>query len=275
MCIQIPHKTEHISSGDVSAPAASEMPNTQRSGIEPEARTVSDFETMLRQPTHEKQDTGKKNVDFTKSTASLSEDSVQCEESQKPFAQQGNTKLSFAHSEKKGGSLATGKESPTMQEDTHPEERGDAPLGILGGMTHPLTSLFPQTPAAAEVAPPATTLAVELVERILVNAPEQGQGEVRLFLHQNVLLGTEIRIQRTVDGLLDVHIHTDNASSLQTIVSARDTLQKGLERLENTSIRLEITHADQQESQQDNQNRRSKGYQKFVPDDNSNATELH
>ena len=81
-------------------------------------------------------------------------------------------------------------------------------------------------------------LAEKLVERILVSGPDGGH-EIRLTLGKDVLPGTEIRLQRGSDGVLSVHLATDNAASFQTLVGAQESLKARLESFEK-DVRVEV-----------------------------------
>ncbi|HJD98147.1 type III secretion protein [Mailhella massiliensis] len=140
----------------------------------------------------------------------------------------------------------------------------DTPSGVFSsmtGMTNPLDNLFS---GRMEQAAPTSASVLEgpemekLVEQILVSTPEQGGHEVRLSLGGNNLQGTEIVLQRGVDGGLFVSVNCDNPSSFQTLVSAQAALKAELERMEKAEVRVEVSHnADREEN---DTNRRSRGY---------------
>ena len=133
----------------------------------------------------------------------------------------------------------------------------------LSGMTSPLDSLFSgrmeqtqQTQAPAAIQDGAEL--EQLVERILVSTPEKGGHEVRLSLGSQSLPGTEIILQRDLDGRLAVTVSCRDASSFQTLVAAQDALQTRLSSLENSDVRVMVTQdADREEN---DSNRRSRGY---------------
>ena len=112
-------------------------------------------------------------------------------------------------------------------------------------MTGPLDTLFAgrtaqtaETAAPSGDAPDLGALAEKLVERILVSGPDGGH-EIRLTLGKDVLPGTEIRLQRGSDGVLSVHLATDNAASFQTLVGAQESLKARLESFEK-DVRVEV-----------------------------------
>ena len=141
------------------------------------------------------------------------------------------------------------------------ENAASGAFSSMAGMTSPLDNLF--SGRMEQAAPPsAPTLEgadmEKLVERILVSTPEQGGHEVRLSLAGHHLQGTEIILQRGVDGSLLVEVKCSDPSSFQTLVSAQATLKSELERLENTEVRVDVSHnADREEN---DANRRSRGY---------------
>ena len=112
----------------------------------------------------------------------------------------------------------------------------------LFSMSSPLDSLFA---GKAEAAAPAAQLAEAdldtLVERILVSTPESGGHEVRISLGDSVLRGTEIILQRGLDGMLSVSLNTTDAASFQTLVSAQNELKRMLETRENGDVRVEVS----------------------------------
>lgn len=133
----------------------------------------------------------------------------------------------------------------------------------MAGMTSPLESLFSgRMEQAASVSAPATEIdsadLERLVERILVSTPENGGHEVRISLGSGSLLDTDIILQRDVNGMLSVTLTSANASSFQTLVSSRETLQSLLEKLEKNDVRVEVKQDLDRES--NDQNRRSRGY---------------
>ena len=128
-------------------------------------------------------------------------------------------------------------------EDTSAE--AEALSSMFSRMTGPLDTLFAgrtaqtaETAAPSGDAPDLGALAEKLVERILVSGPDGGH-EIRLTLGKDVLPGTEIRLQRGSDGVLSVHLATDNAASFQTLVGAQESLKARLESFEK-DVRVEV-----------------------------------
>ena len=116
---------------------------------------------------------------------------------------------------------------------------------MFSRMAGPLDTLFAgrtaqtaETAAPSGDAPDLGALAEKLVERILVSGPDGGH-EIRLTLGKDVLPGTEIRLQRGSDGVLSVHLATDNAASFQTLVGAQESLKARLESFEK-DVRVEV-----------------------------------
>lgn len=116
---------------------------------------------------------------------------------------------------------------------------------MFSRMTGPLDTLFAgrtaqtaETAAPSGDAPDLGALAEKLVERILVSGPDGGH-EIRLTLGKDVLPGTEIRLQRGSDGVLSVHLATDNAASFQTLVGAQESLKARLGSFEK-DVRVEV-----------------------------------
>ena len=150
-------------------------------------------------------------------------------------------------------------ESGESRDDAH-EKAPESPFS-MSGMTSPLESLFSNrmeqvSAPAPEAAEPAEL--ERLVERILVSTPETGGHEVRLSLGSQTLPGTEIILQRDVDGSLAVTLTSSNANAFQTLVASQHTLRQMLENLENSSVRVSVT---QDTGREDNDsNRRSRGY---------------
>ncbi len=105
----------------------------------------------------------------------------------------------------------------------------------------------------------------KLVQRILVSEPETGkQAEVRLQLSDGVLRDTEVVLQRGLDGLLSVRLVTDNASSMQTLVSAQQALKEQLEKHGPAVVRVETP--GESRSGDNDANRRSQGMIDYEPE---------
>lgn len=148
----------------------------------------------------------------------------------------------------------------TKHEDSAPDADVPSPLS---GMTNPLESLFAgrmeeTAPAAPVSQMPDQAELEKLVERILVSTPEEGGHEVRISLGSHALPDTEITLHRNADGMLSVTLSSSDASSFQTLVSAQDSLRSMLERLENGSVRVEVTQEGGRE--ENDASRRSRTY---------------
>ena len=105
----------------------------------------------------------------------------------------------------------------------------------------------------------------KLVERILVSEPKPGgQAEVRVQLNDLALRDTEIILQRGADGLLSVRLVTDNASSMQTLVAAQQTLKEQLEKHGPAVVRVESP--DENRPEDNDRGRRSRGMIDYEPE---------
>ena len=111
-------------------------------------------------------------------------------------------------------------------------------------------------------------LAEKLVERILVSGPDGGH-EIRLTLGKDVLPGTEIRLQRGSDGVLSVHLATDNAASFQTLVGAQESLKARLESFEK-DVRVEVV-SEQGGAEAENGDGRRQSRGEYVAPDERDA----
>ncbi len=105
----------------------------------------------------------------------------------------------------------------------------------------------------------------ELVERILVSAPDSGRQEVRITLNDTALKGTDIIITRDLYGTLEVTLSSSDASSFQTLVSAQDELMDRLNRTERGSVRVNIENSAHDDA--NDPRRRSKGYEQYTAEE--------
>ena len=97
-----------------------------------------------------------------------------------------------------------------------------------------------------------------LVDRILVGSPERG-SEVRLVLNDRVLPGTEIRLARDAAGALQVTIETRDDAAFQTLVGARNDLERALQAAEKGSVSLDMRREGEDEGEAGDMRRRSRG----------------
>ncbi len=97
------------------------------------------------------------------------------------------------------------------------------------------TTLVAGSPNAAERAEALAGVA----ERVLVSAPSQAEGEVRIQLKESVLPGVEIRLTRQ-DGLLAVHVVASEPSSANFFAMHREGLQQHLENRLGENVRVEV-----------------------------------
>lgn len=153
--------------------------------------------------------------------------------------------------ERKNGSPNAGEESPfsILRRRTRDGNRegalkegerkkdiptGDAVLAALGG-TQPRGPEAAGTPAPGRLDPALTD---KLVDRILVSAPQPGgQAEVRISLREDVLPGTEVRIQRLPDGGVKVQFVTDNPQAERQL---NQTQLAGLQQMLGENLRAEV-----------------------------------
>ena len=100
-----------------------------------------------------------------------------------------------------------------------------------------------------------------LIDRILVSASDIGRHEVRLTLSGHVLGGTEIVLQRSLEGMLIVTLQCTDISSFQTLVASQMELKARLEDYENRSVQVSVD-IDKERNDAD---RRSRGYTEQEP----------
>lgn len=100
-----------------------------------------------------------------------------------------------------------------------------------------------------------------LVDRILVSSSDIGSHEVRLTLSGHVLGGTEIVLQRSLEGMLIVTLQCTDISSFQTLVASQMELKARLEDYENRSVQVSVD-IDKERNEAD---RRSRGYTEQEP----------
>ena len=136
-----------------------------------------------------------------------------------------------------GGDESDGGRGASHAPDEDTSAEAEALSSMFSRMTGPLDTLFAgrtaqtaETAAPSGDAPDLGALAEKLVERILVSGPDGGH-EIRLTLGKDVLPGT--------DGVLSVHLATDNAASFQTLVGAQESLKARLESFEK-DVRVEV-----------------------------------
>lgn len=181
--------------------------------------------------------------------------------SQSPGAPRPGDKENFekAMSEKReGGSGSEGEK----REEAREGQAMPSASSLLG-------SLFESKMSA--VAAPATAggnldeLVGELTQRILVSDPKSGApAEIRLHLNDSILPDTRITLQRGPDGLLSVLLTTGNASSMQTLVSAHQSLREQLEKHGPVDVR--VSGAEESGQSGNDANQRSRGLVDYGPE---------
>ncbi len=191
--------------------------------------------------------------------------------SQAPRGEKGETPASFSTAKGKGedanfskgkgeGIHARGESSPLKdspfsaiarqhrdRQDREPGRKtmpdGDALLASLGGIQPQART--GETQAAPAVQGLDSALTDKLVDRILVSSPESGQGEVRIALKDDLLPGTEVRIQRGADGSLSVRFVTDNPVSERLLGKEQlSSLQNALGQTMQTEVRVQTVRTD-------------------------------
>ena len=139
-----------------------------------------------------------------------------------------------------GEGKAHGGEEREFGEPGKDMPRGEAILaGLMGGVK--------EQQAAAPVSGPDTMpridseLTGKLVDRILVSAADsKGAPEVRISLREDILPGTEIRIQRQPDGGVAVQFVTNDVRAEQMLASRQLTdLQNVL--VQNLQVEVRVT----------------------------------
>ena len=174
-----------------------------------------------------------------------------------------------------GGDESDGGRGASHAPDEDTSAEAEALSSMFSRMTGPLDTLFAgrtaqtaETAAPSGDAPDLGALAEKLVERILVSGPDGGH-EIRLTLGKDVLPGTEIRLQRGSDGVLSVHLATDNAASFQTLVGAQESLKARLESFEK-DVRVEVV-SERGEAEAENGDGRRQSRGEYVAPDERDA----
>ena len=180
---------------------------------------------------------------------------------QSPGAPRPGDKENFekALSEKREGESGSEGES---QEEGRDGQAMPSASSLLG-------SLFDSKMSAVAAPPPVggnlDELVDDLVQRILVSDPKSGApAEIRIQLNDSILPDTQIMLRRGPDGLLSVLLSTGNASSMQTLVSAQQSLREELEKHGPVDVRV---GSSEESRQGDNDaNRRSQGLMDYGPE---------
>jgi type III secretion system needle length determinant len=120
-------------------------------------------------------------------------------------------------------------------------------MGLHQGAARPenIQNVTPSAPIQT-VAQTNGELLTRLADRILVSAPDAGgPREVRLMLREEVLPGTEIRIQRQPDGNVSVQFVTNDVRAEQLLgVSQLNDLQSVLTRGLHVDVRVVTVRPD-------------------------------
>lgn len=102
-----------------------------------------------------------------------------------------------------------------------------------------------------------TEMQEKLIESILVSQPNEKGQEIRIKLNADILLDTEIRLIKHLDGKLSIEMFTQNANSFQTLVTNQFKLKERLEQLNKHDISININNYTQNEN---DTNQQSRGY---------------
>lgn len=159
-----------------------------------------------------------------------------------PLVPHGNSPFSAIRG-RQGGNREGGQEREQGGKDG--PQPGDAILAGLFGQQVRQT----EAPAGVGATAPASLdpgLTDKLVDRILVSAPDAtGQTEVRLSLREDVLPGTEIRIQRAQDGSLHIQFVTDHPRAERALGAAQLTdLQQAIGQGLQVEVRVSTIRTD-------------------------------
>lgn len=125
--------------------------------------------------------------------------------------------------------------------------RGDAVLAGLAGQRESQAIAQAAQPLAVENTPRIDgDLTAKLVDRILVSATDaKGNAEVRISLREDILPGTEIRIQRHPDGGVQVHFVTNDIRAEQMLGQSRiGDLQNVLSQSLQVEVRVATIRTD-------------------------------
>ena len=155
-----------------------------------------------------------------------------------------------------GGDESDGGRGASHAPDEDTSAEAEALSSMFSRMTGPLDTLFAgrtaqtaETAAPSGDAPDLGALAEKLVERILVSGPDG--------------------LQRGSDGVLSVHLATDNAASFQTLVGAQESLKARLESFEK-DVRVEVV-SERGEAEAENGDGRRQSRGEYVAPDERDA----
>lgn len=131
------------------------------------------------------------------------------------------------------------------------EEPGEPPLSSLFSRQGAAASEAEKALAAdpdgkgsggAEAGPDEDDVAAEVAERVLVTDREYSDDEeVRIYLKDSVLRGTEVHLRRRPDTL-EVRVETTDRESHEILLDAKDSLARRLEASCDVGVRLDIVY---------------------------------
>jgi type III secretion system needle length determinant len=139
------------------------------------------------------------------------------------------------------------------------QQLGDAILRSLNLMHQPVQGQpgQPAGPSAEQL-----SKAVEAVaDRVLVSTPESGRQEVRIFLRDSVLPGTEVTITRHGGGV-QIEFNTSSNTSHMLINQNKDGLENQLRQSLGEDVKVNLSFQDREQNEG-----RSRG--EYVPQDES------
>ncbi len=152
----------------------------------------------------------------------------------------------FSMSGKKDINNTESEKKPNPSSESHAVPNGDTLLNAMTGITSQSNPVTVNTSNIVGSNPINTDMTTKLVERILVSAPDaKGNAEVRILLQDNVLPGTEVRIQRSPDGALNVQFVTNDVRAEQMLGTRQLTdLQTSLTQNLQVDVRVTTTRTD-------------------------------
>ncbi|WP_252179045.1 type III secretion HpaP family protein [Endozoicomonas sp. 4G] len=137
------------------------------------------------------------------------------------------------HEGQKGNEGKEGKEGKGVREETVMQSLPDGSEHVIAQVRETQQASDIQLKSIQAVSGPKEINEVinKLVDKIMVSSKDAIEGaEVRITLKDNILPGTEIRIQR-ISGELQVTMNTSSADSHNFLVANEASLMKNLEKL--------------------------------------------
>ncbi len=169
----------------------------------------------------------------------------------------------------------SGKETGLEGEEETKSTKLDELTALLSGREGMLKQFNKVDEGAQNVAAQKTStasveqLTTQLAERILVSQADAQKQEVRITVNNAILPQTEITIHRNDEGLLHVHLISDNQQSFQTLVEGQQSLQSLLAKQESGVV-VSVSRGAESQAEDNNSQRRSRT---FMEAQNKNADE--